>query len=159
LVYADPNVNNGKTVLEDDQENPPAGGAALWHVPEKKVNGRDSTASLVDSYPGDAPGQIFDTARRGRLPGIGSNAFEACLKFTYPVPAGGAAAAPGASLYYPGGSGGQGVPAMESVIYSFYALVWLTPAPGAHVGEELARIEAIVRRYRRKDSSTIPLTP
>ena len=158
LVYADPNINNGKTVLEDDQENPPAGGAALWHVADKKVNGRDSGASLVDSYPGDAPGQIFDTAWKGRLPSIGSNAFEACLKFTYPEPGPGATPAAGAAQYYPGGSGGQGVPAMEPVIYSFYALVWLSPVPG-QLGEELARIEAIVRRYRKKDKTTIPLTP
>ena len=117
-----PEYQQWKTVLEDDQENPPAGGAALWHVADKKVNGRDSIASLVDSYPGDDPGKFSTPPRKGRLPSIGSNAFEACLKFTYPVPAVGAAPAAGAALYYPGGSGGQGVPAMEPVIYSFFAL-------------------------------------
>jgi hypothetical protein len=147
VVYADPWVNNGNTVLEDDHEHPPSGGAGLHHSASKKVNGRDSVPSLVDVYPGDAPGKIFDSNRRGRLPGIGSNAFEATLKFTHL----------GTSKYYPGGTGGgPGLATKEDVIFSFFALVWLSSAPGGQATEDLVKVEQIVKRYRKKDGAIIP---
>lgn len=147
VIYADPTVNNGNTVLEDDNEHPPAGGSGLHHTPMRSVNGRNSFASLVDAYPGDAPGTIFDGNRRGRLPGIGSNAFEATLKFTHA----------GTSKYYPGGTGGgPGLATKEDVIKAFQALVWLSSPPGGRPSEDLVRVEQIVKRYRDKSGNVIP---
>jgi hypothetical protein len=148
-VFTDPSVNNGKTVLENDQEHAPAGGPGLHHTAHKMINRRDCKASLVDEYPGDAPGKVFDSASRGRLPGIGSNAFEACLKFSHG----------GVTKYYPGGEAEHGVaPALdtkEEIITSFFALVWLSDAPGGQPNEKLVKVEQIVKRYKDKHGSAI----
>ena len=152
VVFSDPDVNNGNTVLEQDTEaGLPAGtsyGYGLNNKPSKTIRGAISHAGLVDKHPGDKPGQTFDQNSAGRFPYIGMNMFEACLKFTYPEPSGGAAPAPNTSKYYPGGTeGGIGVDTKEIVIKSFYALVWFS-IPPEKPGETLRKIEQIVKRYR-----------
>ena len=135
LVYADPTVNNGNTVLEDDFE---AGGDGLHHVADQVVNGKLSFIALLDEDPGTTPGKVFDQNRSGRLPGIGCNAFEACMKFTDPA---------GTTKYYPGGTSGGVLDTKEQVINVFQALAWMSSAPGGHPGEDLVKVEKIVKHY------------
>jgi|HubBroStandDraft_4_1064222.scaffolds.fasta_scaffold00692_5 hypothetical protein len=136
LVYADPTVNNGNTVLEDDFETTANGG--LHHVPNQTFNGQNCFAALLDADPGTSPGKMFDSNRTGRLPGIGCNAFEACMKFTDPG---------GTTKYYPGGTSGGVMNSKEQVINVFQALAWMSNPPGGHPGEDLVKVEKIVKHY------------
>jgi hypothetical protein len=134
LIYADPNINNGNTVLEDDFE---AGGTALHHVSNKMIHGVQAFVALLDEQP-IAVGKIFDGNDKGRFPRMGANAFEACLKFTDPA---------GVIKYYPGGVGGAVIDTMDAVINVFQALAWLSLPPGAQPGENLVKVEEIVKKY------------
>ncbi|HZS57201.1 MAG TPA: hypothetical protein VFA65_22555 [Bryobacteraceae bacterium] len=144
-VYARPDVDNGNTVLEDDMETNSASG--LNAVSPKRVGDRSFVAALLDKDPGSDPGKIFDGNRRGRIPGIGLNTFEACLKFTFPEPQSGATPEAGATQYYAGGTGGSVMDNKERVIKVFWALVWYSFVLG-QPGEYLVKVEEIVARYR-----------
>lgn len=148
VVFADPGVNNGNTVLEEDWEHPPdpSGNVALHHAAPKTIGGKRCFASLVDVFPGDTPGNVFDGHARGRLPGIGANAFEACLKFSDS----------GTSKYYPGGTGGGSMDNKEAVIFVFQALVFLSEPGGGQPSEWLVKVEEIVKRYRDRNGHVIP---
>jgi hypothetical protein len=139
-VYADPNLNKGNTTLEDDLENPPAGGAGLHHVATQTINGKRCECFLVDTDPGTTPGKVFDAHQKGRIQGIGTNYFEACLVFDAP---------PGIK-YYPGGTSGLGVrPSKEAImaIPEFKALVWVSAAGGDQGDEYLVKVEEIVKHW------------
>ncbi len=150
LVYVDPTVNNGNDVLEDDFEHPtqfdngdknkPLLG--LWHTPFQKVNGRLSEALLLGHGSSLKIGTVFDRNKKGRLPGISPNFYEACLKFTFPE------SGPNVSTkYYPGGVGGQVFDTKELVIPTFLALVWMSEPGGGQPGEELLKLEKVVRQW------------
>jgi hypothetical protein len=138
LVYADPTVNNGNTVSEDDMEGPPPLNSGLHHVPNQQINGQFSSAALLDADPGTNPAQVFDGNRRGRLPGMGLNAYEACLRFTDPA---------GTIKYYPGGTSGGVLDTKEQVITVFQALAWVTSAAGGMPNEMPLKVVKIVKRY------------
>jgi hypothetical protein len=136
LVYADPNVNNGNTVLEDDFES--SGDKALHHVANRMINGQASFAALLDTNPGPSAGKVFDGNNKGRLPPAGANAFEACMKFTDPG---------GTTEYFAGGTGGAKFTNKDDVINVFQALVWLSNPTGGQPGENLMKVEQIVKKY------------
>lgn len=150
LIYADPTVNNGNTVLEDDMEGPPPNDG-LHHVPNQTVNGHNSFASLLGSARDGSnnpvagavkQGAVFDGNKRNlslpKILGIGSNAYEACMKFTDPA---------GTTAYYPGGVASAGLPTKEQVILVFQALAWMSSAPGGKPTEDLLKVEKIVKSY------------
>ena len=157
VVFSDPNVGNGNTVVEQDLEAPLGRpyGYGLIGAPEKLINGRWSAPGLADTYPGDKPGTIFDQNRKGRAPSIGVNNFEACLKFTdnsvvkY---------LPGGVNYNPvvNGQTFTGYDTMDPVIFSFFALVFVSDVPPQQPGEKLVRVEQIVKRYRNAAGVAIP---
>jgi hypothetical protein len=146
MVYNDPTVNNGNTTLEDDYENPSQTEAngdpllGLWHTPFQTVNGRKSEALLLAGSPSLVVGTVFDRNNKGRLPGLSPNFFEACLKFTDPA---------GTTQYFPGGVGGAVYPTKEAVMNAptFSALVWMSEPGGGQPGEELLKLEKVVKRW------------
>lgn len=148
VVYADPSVNSGNTALEDDFENPPdpdpagrpnpSGNVGLHHVPHQTINHKDCFISLLDADPGTTPGKVFDGNRRGRLPGVGCNAFEACMKFTDPT---------STTKYFPGGTSGGVLDTKDQVINVFQALTGMSEPGGGQVGEWVVKVEKIFKHY------------
>jgi hypothetical protein len=158
MIYADPGVNNGDTVLEDDFEAPPdpdpagrpnpGGHMGLWHVPDQMIDGQTFFVALLGS-PRDASnnilpggvkvGDIYDANKRGRYPAIGPNSYEACMKFTDPA---------GKTAYYPGGVASGGLTTKEQVIQVFTALALLSNPPGGLPNENLVKVEKVVKAYR-----------
>ena len=121
LVWADPNVNGGNTVLEAEYPR------TTLHDRSKRVAGVEWLAALADRDP-VAVDTVFtpDT--------MGMNNFEACLRFRHD----------GRTKYYGGGAGVYDT--HEEVIHAFTALVWFSIEPDA-VGNTNYRIREIVRRY------------
>jgi hypothetical protein len=122
VVWSDPNVNNGNTVLEAEYPK------RTLHDRDKTVNGVVWSAALADRDP-IAVDTVFtpDT--------MGMNTFEACLRFAHG----------GSTKYYGGGAGIYD--SYEEVIHAFFALVWFSWETDA-VGNTNYRIQEIVQRYR-----------
>jgi hypothetical protein len=122
VVWSDPNVNNGNTVLEAEYPK------RTLHDRNKRVNGVVWSAALADRDP-VAVDTVFtpDT--------MGMNTFEACLRFRHG----------GSTKYYGGGAGIYD--SHEEVIHAFFALVWFSWETDA-VGNTNYRIQEIVQRYR-----------
>lgn len=123
MVWSDPNVNNGNTVIEQEM------GAGLASV-EKMVSGKKWYAALADS-----PVSVGKTYSMDEKDAdyVGMNNFEACLKFTHN----------GVSKYYGGGAGVYDT--KEQVIHAFTALVWYSVKTTGGVSRY--KIEQIVKRY------------
>jgi hypothetical protein len=128
LVWADPEVDDGKTAVSAYLDDDP--GAGLDKT--RAVEGKRWLAALVDqeveegkTYPAS---HTLDTDGN---PSPGLNRFEACLEFTYG----------GRTLLYGGGAGVYA--RAEDVLPAFWGLVWVSPAQ-----KDGFRVEQIVRRYR-----------
>jgi hypothetical protein len=121
VVWSDPNVDAGNTVLEAEYPR------KTLHDRRKTVEGVVWTAALADRDP-VAVGTVFtpDT--------MGMNTFEACLRFRHD----------GTTKYYGGGAGVYDT--YEKVIHAFHALVWFSWEYD-DVGNTNYRIQEIVRRY------------
>ena len=122
IVWADPDVDNGKTVLEGEW------GMPTLHLRKKMVDGLQWHAALADRDP-IAVGTMFTPDE------MGFNNFEACLRFSHG----------GITKYYGGGAGVYDT--HEEVIHAFAALVWYSKHPD-DVGNVDGRVEEIVWRYR-----------
>lgn len=121
VIWADPDVDGGKTVLEKDFP------ATTLHNKSKKVGSKTWYPALADTDPGSV-GKLF------KRNAIGMNAYEACLKFTHN----------GVTKYYGGGAGVYD--SKDEVIHAFQALVWFSVEYDS-AGNGLYRIEEIVQRY------------
>ncbi|MGH9902427.1 MAG: hypothetical protein ACRD68_11530 [Pyrinomonadaceae bacterium] len=119
VVWADPDINKGRTVLE--------GLSGLNDKNKIGPNGKRWYAHLADEDP-EAVGKVFTPDE------MGMNNFEACLRFTHG----------GVMKYYGGGAGTYDT--KEEVIGAFHALVWWSPEFDAS-GNVKYRIEEIVRYY------------
>jgi hypothetical protein len=121
VVWTDPNVDGGRTVLEAEYPR------RTLHDRNKTVGGVVWVAALADRDP-VAVGTLFtpDT--------MGMNTFEACLRFRHD----------GTTKYYGGGAGVYD--SYEKVIHAFHALVWFTWEIDG-VGNTNYRIQEIVQRY------------
>ncbi|MCP5158334.1 MAG: hypothetical protein H6975_02780 [Gammaproteobacteria bacterium] len=121
VVWTDPDVDSGKTVLEKDFP------ATTLHNKKKKVGAKTWYAALADSDPGVVGALLKPDA-------VGMNNFEACLKFTHN----------GVTKYYGGGAGVYD--SKDEVIHAFHSLVWFSVEYDS-AGNALYRIEEIVERY------------
>jgi hypothetical protein len=126
LVWADPEVDGGRTALSASWDDDPGAGLDRTRV----VDGRTWFAALVD----DAVevGQRYPpshTPRRG-VPSPGLNRFEACLELTYD----------GRTRTYGGGAGEFGT--TQDVLGAFWGLVWVSWTEGHGF-----RVEEVVTRY------------
>jgi hypothetical protein len=119
VVWSDPDVGGGATVLEADF------GATTLHDRKKTVGGKSWYPALIDRDP-VGPGSRFPT---------GMNMYEACLKFEHG----------GVMKYYGGGAGIYD--SKDEVIMAFHALVWMSYDVDA-AGDTVYVVEEIVRRYR-----------
>jgi hypothetical protein len=120
VIWSDPIVHSGNTVLEDQW-----GIGGLGSHPGKIVVGRRWYATLADSLVKE--GKFI--AKR-----VGRNNFEACLKFTHG----------GKTLYYGGGAGAY--KKREDVIHAFYALIWVSERTHPS-GEVRWFCEKVVKKY------------
>lgn len=121
VIWADPDVDGGKTVLE--KEFP----ATTLHDKKKTVGAKTWYPALADSDPG-LVGTLF------KSDAIGMNTYEACLKFTHNK----------VTKYYGGGAGVYD--SKDEVIHAFQALVWYSVEYDS-AGNGLYRIEEVVQRY------------
>lgn len=121
VIWADPNVNNGATVLEN-----PLGSATL-HGRQKTIDGKLCRVALAATTATLAVGQTYPT-------GSMMNMYEACLKFTHN----------GVTKYYGGGAGKFDT--KEQVIRAFAALVWYSQEVQPD-GSIKNRIEEIVHTF------------
>jgi hypothetical protein len=135
VVWADPDVNQGKTVLEAPHAT--SGGLA---GKSKIVGGERWFATLIDEAvnPADVGKKVFPPTQTigpdgERSPGL--NNFEACLKFTHG----------GVTKYYAGGVGV--LQSADQVLRVFHALIWvrIVPRPSGDPGY---MIMEIVQKYR-----------
>ena len=129
LVWADPEVEGGRTPVSAYWEDSP--GAGLSRV--KRVGSQRWLATLVDS-PVEA-GRVYPASHtldeRGR-PSPGFNRYEACLELTHD----------GVSRAYGGGAGE--FRSREQVLRAFWGLLWVSEAP-----QDGFKVEEIVARYRQ----------
>jgi hypothetical protein len=128
VVWADPDVAGGTKGLE--ATSPPGGG--LYNK-TKVVNGRTWAACLVDTYP--VEGKIYDIEQLNSSY-MGLNNFEACLRFEHG----------GVKRYYGGGAGTYQSP--DDVLLAFQALAWVSFGHRAATGNNGARVEKVVKRWR-----------
>lgn len=128
VVWAEPDVQKGKSALEDDWEvNSNAGLNA-----DRTVSGEDQMAALVDG-----PVQVGKTYPPSHKPmpdgsiSPGLNRYEACLRFT----------ADGETKYYGGGAGVY--KKKEEVLPAFWGLIWVHIA-----SDDSYRVVEIVAKYQ-----------
>jgi hypothetical protein len=124
VVWADPEVGGGDTVLE-----------GTWGAAGTGLNGHQKIVGSETWFPGlaDSPVTAGSPAT-----GVGLNAFEACLKLT----------AEGTTKYYGGGVGGAVFDSKEQVITVFTALAWFTAIPDPVTGVIVTFCRQVVKKYR-----------
>lgn len=135
VVWADPDVGGGTTVLEALHS---AGGGL--NDKSKTVGSETWYAYLVDTYP--VEGELYNIHDSSKPKYMGLNNFEACLRFEHG----------GTKKYYGGGAGVYDK--KEDVILAFYALCWVS---GKTVGgKEFCKVRKVVKRWRDASGNILP---
>ncbi|MFO0761138.1 MAG: hypothetical protein U0359_31965 [Byssovorax sp.] len=135
VVWADPDLDDGKTALEA----PLAPGSGLGSK-SKQVGGSTWHAVLVDRYPEE--GSLYSFADEADADYIGLNNYEACLRFEHN----------GVKRYYGGGAGVY--VDVQAVLLAFHALCWVRIT--FENGRQLVCIEKVVKRWRDRQGNVLP---
>lgn len=137
VVWADPDVDDGKTALEASWES----GGGLANKPTRLIRGDPCNATLVDRHVEE--GVEFPIDKESDANYVGCNNFEACLRFEHG----------GVKKYYGGGAGVY--KSAQEVLTAFHALVWISVRANMQ-GQRFARVAQIVKRWRDGSGNLIP---